>query len=768
MINTTILGYPRIGLNRELKKALENYWKGALSAEVLQETAQQIRRKNWQTQHRSGIKLMPSNDFSFYDHVLDTAVMLGAVPSRYGWHSDTVDLDTYFAMARGVQDATGQDVAAMEMTKWFDTNYHYIVPEFQPGQTFRLGSNKPLEHYLEAKTIGFETRPVLLGPVSFLLLGKSLSGAKEPLAYLSDILPIYTTVLNALGEAGAEWVQIDEPYLALDLTDNQKMAFRNAYTQLGTLPVRPKILLTVYFEGYRDNLDLVGSLPVEGVHLDLVRAPGQLPEALTLISTEKILALGLVDGRDIWITDLDKAYQLALTALENRGADKIWIGSSCSLMHVPLDLSLETQMDSEVKQWLAFACQKLDEISALGQALNKQSPDSQPLFNQNRQAQAAMAASEKVHDKKVAERLGSTTKAMRLRSSTFAARQAQQQHHLNLPQLPTTTIGSFPQTREVRRARADLGKKIISETDYEGFIKWEIENAIRLQEKLELDVLVHGEFERNDMVQYFAEQMQGFVFTQAGWVQSFGSRYVRPPIIFGDVSRPEPMTVRWSRYAQSLTDKPVKGMLTGPVTILKWSFVRDDQPLETTCRQIALAIRDEVQDLETAGIGIIQIDEPALREGLPLRRADWQAYLDWAVDSFRLASAGVQDQTQIHTHMCYAEFNDIIDSIAALDADVISIEASRSKMELMQAFTDYEYPNEIGPGVYDIHSPRVPSESEMIELLDKALEVLLPEQLWVNPDCGLKTRGWVETENSLKNMVRAAQTVRRKIKDKVV
>ena len=758
----TNLGYPRIGLHRELKKALEAYWKGVLSQAELLETAAEIRKTNWKLQAESGIEHIPSNDFSLYDQVLDTIAMVGAVPERYlttNGQRDQVDLDTYFAMARGVQNETGLDIPAMEMTKWFDTNYHYIVPELAPDQHFHLASNKALDEFVEAKVLGIQTRPVLLGPVSFLLLSKSTGVGDVSLDLLDSLLPVYSQVLSELAEAGAEWVQIDEPYLMMDLSAEEQAAYERIYHILSELASRPKLLVATYFGALLDNLNLALHLPVDALHLDLVRAPGQLAKALQQAPESLILSLGVVDGRNIWRTDLEKAAALLGQAVDQLGADRVWVSPSCSMLHVPQDLALETDLDVEMRSWLAFARQKLDELAALGQVANGQAGLAADALRQSREAVRSRAASSRIHNPQVAARMSSLTPAMRRRTDAYLVRKAAQAD-LDLPLLPTTTIGSFPQTKEVRQNRSKAAKGQISAAEYDTFVKEEIKRTIRFQEEAGLDVLVHGEPERNDMVQYFGEQLDGFVFTRQGWVQSYGSRYVRPPVIFGDVHRPHPMTVKWASYAQSVTDLPVKGMLTGPITILQWSFVRDDQPRADTCRQIALAIRDEVQDLEAAGIRIIQIDEPALREGLPLRVAERAEYLKWAVDSFHLSADGVANRTQIHTHMCYSEFNEIIDSIAKMDADVISIEASRSKMELLDAFVNFQYPNEIGPGVYDIHSPRIPSQEEMEELLRKALEVIPAARLWVNPDCGLKTRGWAEVEPALKAMVRAAKTLR--------
>ncbi|WP_371344903.1 5-methyltetrahydropteroyltriglutamate--homocysteine S-methyltransferase [Ancylobacter sp. IITR112] len=770
-VPVSTLGTPRIGPRRELKAALESYWSGKSDAPALLEAAARLRAANWARQKALGVTNIPSNDFSLYDHVLDTAVMVGAIPPAYGWTGGPVPLDTYFAMARGSQsgeaacahghaDQQSHGVPALEMTKWFDTNYHYMVPEFSRGQRFSLTSAKPVDEYREAKALGYETRPVLLGPVSFLTLGKAKEDGLEPLSLLGELLPVYVEVLRRLSASGADWVQIDEPCLVTDLDDAARAALREAYGFFAHALPRLKIMLTPYFGRLGDNLDTALSLPVAGLHLDLVRGAGQLREVADRARAGLVLSLGVIDGRNVWRANLPKLLDTLEPFVRKRGTDHVEIAPSCSLLHVPIDLEQETGLDPDVKSWLAFAVQKMDELVTLGTALAGGREVVLGKLAASARAAEARATSAKVHDAAVAARLSAITPADTRRASPFAHRAEQQRARLGLPLYPTTTIGSFPQTPEVRKARAAHGKGELTDIAYEAFLKEETARTIRWQEEIGLDVLVHGEFERNDMVQYFGEQLSGFAFTRHGWVQSYGSRYVRPPILFGDVSRPAPMTVDWWRFAQGCTDRPLKGMLTGPVTILNWSFVRDDVPRSLACRQIALAIRDEVVDLEAAGAAMIQIDEAAIREGLPLRRAEWDAYLDWAVESFRLCASGVRDETQIHTHMCYSEFNDIIASIAAMDADVISIETSRSKMELLDAFVDYRYPNEIGPGVYDIHSPRVPPVEEMVELLVKARERLAAEQIWVNPDCGLKTRKWDEVRPALINMVAAAHRLR--------
>jgi len=754
-VSVATLGFPRIGLRRELKFALENYWAGKSALADLQSAAAGLRAVGWARQKGLGADILPSNDFSLYDHVLDTSALIGAIPPRYDWNGESVDPDLYFAMARGAQDRCGHahDTTAQEMTKWFDTNYHFMVPELTAGQTFRIASTKIFDEFEEAKALGYATRPVLLGPVSYLMLAKGK--AVEPLALLPQLLDTYAEILARLGKAGAEWVQIDEPCLVLDLDDDQRTAFERAYARLATRG--PKLMLTTYFGGLGDNLELVADLPVHGLHLDLVLAPDQLESVLAKLQPHVLLSLGVIDGRNIWRANLPDLYWRLKELAARRD---LILAPSCSLLHVPVDLALETSLDPEIAQWLAFAVQKIEELAALARALNEGEDASFAAFSASRIAAVARATSPRIHDPAVAARLAALDDSASRRAAPFAARREAQHRRLGLPDYPTTTIGSFPQTPEVRKARAAHIKGEIDAAAYDQYLKVETRAAVKWQEEIGLDVLVHGEFERNDMVQYFGEQLAGFAFTRAGWVQSYGSRCVRPPILYGDVSRPEAMTVDWWRYAQEQTDRPVKGMLTGPVTILNWSFVRDDQPREASCRQIALAIRDEVQDLEAAGAAIIQIDEAALREGLPLRRGEWQHYLDWAVESFRITASGVRDDTQIHTHMCYSEFNDIIRAIGAMDADVISIETARSQMELLDAFASYAYPNEVGPGVYDIHSPRIPAEREMTDLLTLAGKHLPPAQIWVNPDCGLKTRKWGEVRPALIAMVAAAKSMR--------
>lgn len=765
-IKTANLGFPRIGRHRELKFALESYWAGKTDRAALLETARTLRADHWRLQREKGIDIIPSNDFSFYDHVLDTAVMVGAVPPVYGWRGGPVDLDVYFAMARGSSGNGHADcghahhaagAAALEMTKWFDTNYHYMVPELKADQRFELTSNRPLEAFLEAKALGIHTRPVILGPVTFLKLSKALDDS-APIDLLERLLPVYARILSELADAGVDSVQVDEPALVLDLSDKERQAFALAYKALAKAAPNLKLVLATYFGPLGDNLDIALQLPVAGLHLDLVRGGSTLEDIVRRAPTHLALSLGIIDGRNIWRSDLQAIASRIAAVAALRGEADVVIAPSCSLLHVPIDIELETALDDELRSWLAFATQKLDEIALLGRHFT--AGDDASSLAASQQTMHARLTSVRVHDPLVQGRLHQLRGVEQKRQSPFSARQPIQHRRFKLPALPTTTIGSFPQTAEVRKARSKHDKGELSYVDYEAFLEKETAAAIRWQEEIGLDVLVHGEFERNDMVQYFGEQLSGFAFTKLGWVQSYGSRCVRPPIIYGDVARPNPMTVRWWKYAQSLTDKPLKGMLTGPVTILNWSFVRDDLPRETVCRQIALAIRDEVHDLEEAGAAMIQIDEAALREGLPLRRADWAHYLAWAVECFRISSSDVSDETQIHTHMCYSQFNDIMEAIAAMDADVISIETSRSRMELLDAFVERDYPNEIGPGVYDIHSPRIPSIEEMGTLLSLARERLTDGQLWVNPDCGLKTRKWDEVKPALVNMVAAAAKLR--------
>jgi len=772
---TNNLGYPRIGSNRELKKACEQYWSGKTTQKDLLQTGKTLRQQNWQLQKQAGIDLIPSNDFSFYDQVLDMTLTVGAIPERYHeviLNKNNSEIDLYFAMARGYQK-DGSDITAMEMTKWFDTNYHYIVPEFQKNQAFKLFSTKIADDFYEAKQSGIITKPVIIGPVSYLLSGKEKQKGFNRIELLKNILPVYFDILKKLEDLDVEWVQFDEPYLAMDLSQKERDAFVYAYSEINKQFPQLKTILANYFDCYGDNLKMALSLPVHTLHLDLIRCPSQLNDILETnnLSPKTHLSLGVVDGRNIWKNDFTNSLALINKAIDKIGKNRIMIAPSCSLIHSPCDLDLEINdetLTSEIKQWLAFAKQKIDEVVTLKQLANSEgNKTALESLKENQVAIESRKVSKLIHNDKVKERVKAITEEDAKRKNPFAIRKSKQQKALNLPLFPTTTIGSFPQTTEVRNWRAKFKKGELTQQQYDKLIEKETEATIRFQEETGIDVLVHGEFERNDMVEYFGEQLEGFVFTKNGWVQSYGSRCVKPPIIFGDVHRPAPMTVKWSSYAQSLTGHLVKGMLTGPVTILQWSFVRNDQPRSQTCIQIALAIRDEVVDLEKSGIKVIQIDEPAIREGLPLRKADWQNYLKWAVQAFRISASGVKDETQIHTHMCYSEFNDIIQNIADMDADVITIECSRSQMELLDAFADFKYPNEIGPGVYDIHSPRVPSKTEMIHLLEKAKAVIPANQLWVNPDCGLKTRHWEETKKALVSMVGAAKELRLSIKETV-
>lgn len=762
-MQTNILGYPRIGSRRELKKACESFWAGYITEEELLKVGAAIRQQNWTLQKESGIDLVPSNDFSFYDQVLDTTLTVGAIPARYAsLQNDRMAL--YFAMARGYQ-REGKDITAMEMTKWFDTNYHYIVPEFARSQNFFLFYNKAFEEYREGKAQGIETKPVLLGPVSYLLSGKEKEAGFHRLELLERLLPVYIELLKELEEAGAVWVQLDEPFLVTDIDEKTKKAYTEAYDAIRKACPRLKLLIATYFEGLRENMPLAVQLPVDALHIDLVRAPSQLDDVLAQLPADKVLSLGVVDGRNIWKNNFDQSLEFINKAVPRLGTGRVMIAGSSSFLHVPYDLDLETDEEAltpEIKQWMAFARQKAEELALL-KKLAEGDRSLLSKLDENRQAMENKRTSPLIHNKEVEERCAAVSDNDARRKSPFPVRKKLQQQELQLPSYPTTTIGSFPQTKEVRSWRAKFKKGELSAEEYDRLLKSETKKTIEWQERIGLDVLVHGEFERNDMVEYFGEQLDGFAFTRFGWVQSYGSRCVKPPVIYGDVSRPHPITLYWANYAQSLTTRPVKGMLTGPVTILQWSFVRNDQERSKTCLQIALSIRDEVCDLEQAGIRVIQIDEPAIREGLPIRRNDWKSYLDWAVRSFCIASTGVEDKTQIHTHMCYSEFNDIIEHIALMDADVITIECSRSQMELLDAFVRFSYPNDIGPGVYDIHSPRVPTVDEIVDLLKKAVRVIPQKQLWVNPDCGLKTRGWKETEESLIRMVKAARLMREQL-----
>jgi len=755
------LGFPRIGAQRELKHALEAYWAGRIDRNELEACGARLRAQHWQAQAGCGLASVPVGDFAWYDHILEWTTLLGAVPERFGGQSEVqVDLDTLFRMARG-RAPTGAPATACEMTKWFDTNYHYIVPELEPRQTFRIARTYLFDQVAEALSLGLIPRPVIPGPLTWLWLGKGDAypqGAADEgkLTLLDALLPVYADVLERLAAQGVDWVQIDEPILVLDLPLAWRQSFERAYAYLRESSSSVRVLLATYFGALDENLELAARLPVDGLHVDLVRAPEQLSAVIDSIGAHKRLSAGVVDGRNVWRTNLDAVFN-QLEPVAQRLGSQLWLAPSCSLLHVPIDLELETDLDPDLRGWLAFARQKLQELKMLADVLGGATKPAGWEINQA--ALASRRASCRVHRRQVQERLAGVSQ-ISLERPPFSERVVQQRQQLRLPLLPTTTIGSFPQTPEIRALRRAWKQGDVTDTAYGKAMRAEIANCIRFQEELGLDVLVHGEAERNDMVEYFGELLGGFAFTRHGWVQSYGSRCVKPPIIYGDVYRPAPMTVEWAVYAQALTNKPVKGMLTGPVTMLKWSFVRDDQPEETTCRQLALALRDEVADLENAGIQIIQIDEPAFREGLPLRQRNRAHYLKWAVDCFRLATSGVQPATQIHTHMCYSEFNDVIDAIAAMDADVITIETSRSNMELLRAFEHFHYPNEIGPGVYDIHSPNVPTIDWMVELIVNAAQQVPVERLWVNPDCGLKTRGWDETGAALSAMVAAAKRLR--------
>jgi 5-methyltetrahydropteroyltriglutamate--homocysteine methyltransferase len=752
------LGFPRIGRDRELKKAQEAFWKGELDEAGLRAVGRDLRKTHWDLQKQAGIELLPVGDFAWYDQVLSHSLMFGVIPERFRPADGNATLHTLFGMARGVSDSCCGGAHAQEMTKWFDTNYHYLVPEFSADQQFQLGWEQLFEEVQEARDLGHTVKPVVIGPLTYLWLGKAKGGDFDKLDLLERLLPLYGQIFQRLADLGVEWVQIDEPILVLDLPQDWKNAFERAYNLIQRDPL--KKLVATYFGGLEENLGLAANLPVDGLHIDLVRAPEQYPTILDRLPAYKVLSLGVVNGRNVWRCDLENALATLQHAHEKLG-DRLWVAPSCSLLHSPVDLGREDQLDAELKSWLAFAVQKCAEVAVLTQAVNQpQAPNVLAALAESRAVQASRAASPRIHKPAVQARVAAITGQDSQRQSPFTQRIEKQRAGLNLPLFPTTTIGSFPQTASIRLARQSYKQGKLSQAEYVEAMHSEIRHAVEVQENLGLDVLVHGEAERNDMVEYFAEQLDGYVFTRFGWVQSYGSRCVKPAVIVGDLNRPKAMTVEWIRYAQGLTRKVMKGMLTGPVTMLMWSFPREDVSREVQARQLALAIRDEVVDLEAAGIRIVQIDEAAFREGLPLRQAQWQGYLDWATEVFRLCASGVQDETQIHTHMCYSEFNDVIESIAAMDADVITIETSRSDMELLDAFEAFAYPNDIGPGVYDIHSPRVPDASEMANLLRKAAQRIPAERLWVNPDCGLKTRGWPETEAALIHMVTAARQLR--------
>lgn len=754
MITTHNLGFPRIGKRRELKFALEKYWRGESSLQELEETATALRQRHWQYQQK--LDWLPVGDFSLYDHVLDTSLLVGNLPSRTD--SRLAETDQYFQAARGQSSKQLQQtpIAAAEMTKWFDTNYHYLVPEFNAETRFELDAERLLTQFREARAEGHQAKPVLLGPVSYLWLGKAKDNSNK-LALLDDLLPVYEQCLLSLAAEGADWVQIDEPVLATELDQDWQHALSQAYFALNKTPLR--LLLTSYFAPLGENLHLACELPTAGLHIDTINGREEVIKVVDWLPAHKTLSLGVINGRNIWKSDLNGLLDW-LEPIYKRLGERLWLAPSCSLLHVPVDLEQETELDSDIKNWLAFAVQKLDELNLLALALNHGRDGVKAELTANARAIQSRRDSAKVHKAAVQQRLQAVTSDWGQRHSPYPERRRLQRSRYPLPLFPTTTIGSFPQTTTIRQSRLQYRRGDLDEATYHRAMQQQIEYAIAEQEKVGLDVLVHGEAERNDMVEYFGEQLDGYTFTRFGWVQSYGSRCVKPPVIFGDIERPKAMTVDWIAYAQSLTDKPVKGMLTGPVTMLNWSFVRDDQPREQTCLQLALAIRDEVLDLEQQGVRIIQIDEAALREGLPLRRSGWKQYLDWAVNCFRISANGVQDETQIHTHMCYSEFNDIIESIAAMDADVITIETSRSDMELLDVFNAFDYPNEIGPGVYDIHSPNIPAVAQIRELMEKAAERIPPERLWVNPDCGLKTRQWSEVKPALEAMVQAAGALR--------
>jgi 5-methyltetrahydropteroyltriglutamate--homocysteine methyltransferase len=755
MVTTHNLGFPRIGANRELKFALESYWKGTSSPEELDVLGAQLRQRHWNDQ--AGLDWAPVGDFSFYDQVLDMSFMLGNVPARVRGHDGSA-LDRYFRVARGrsAHDGACSGIHAGEMTKWFDTNYHYIVPEFSADSAFSLDASRLIEQVEQARAAGVRTKPVIIGPLTYLWLGKAKDDS-DKLALLPRLLPVYAALLERLADQGIEWVQVDEPVLVADLAPEWQLAFRAAYATLQT--DRIKLLLATYFGPLGDNLGLACSLPAQGLHVDAVSGRAEVEQLVRQLPADKILSLGVINGRNIWKTDLHATLEW-LEPAHRVLQERLWIAPSCSLLHVPVDLDSETRLDGEIRSWLAFAQQKLAELKILAQALNKGRSSVQEALVANHAAVEQRRTSARVHNPAVKAALAAIGAFDGVRASPYEQRAAIQSALLKLPVFPTTTIGSFPQTAEIRHARNRFRQGELGAAAYGELMRREIARCVEAQEVLGLDVFVHGEAERNDMVEYFGEQLDGYAFSQFGWVQSYGSRCVKPPILFGDISRPAAMTVEWTRHAQSLTDKPMKGMLTGPVTILNWSFVRDDQPRSVSCKQLALAIRAEVLDLEQAGVRIIQIDEAALREGLPLRRSQWAGYLAWAVESFRIAANGVRDVTQIHTHMCYSEFNDIIASIAAMDADVITIETSRSDMELLDAFDDFAYPNAIGPGVYDIHSPNIPSQEHIVQLMRKAAQRVPADRLWVNPDCGLKTRAWEEVLPALRNMVEAARTLR--------
>lgn len=762
MVTTHNLGFPRIGKKRELKFALEKYWKNDIEQHELLGIAKVLRQEHWQNQQH--LDFLPVGDFSFYDQVLDTSFLLGNLPERVknkSDHQSDHQLDNYFRVARGRSSRKESDcscVQAGEMTKWFDTNYHYIVPEFDANTHFNLDASRLIDQINEAKQLGKNIKPVIVGPVTYLWLGK-VKDESNKLSLLDNLLSTYKQLLSELWQAGVEWVQIDEPILVTELSESWQVALKIAYEQLKNSQI--KILLATYFGSLQENLKLACNLPVTGLHIDVINAKDEVTQIIQNLADNKILSLGVINGRNIWKTDLHETLQW-LTPIYERLKERLWLAPSCSLLHVPVDLNNEQLLDDEIKSWFSFAIQKLYELRILAMALKQGEKTVEKELALNKADILSRKNSVRVHNPKVKSDVLSITEDMQNRQSKFDKRASLQRKQFNLPAFPTTTIGSFPQTQEIRQARRDFKVGRLTKIEYSDAMKNEIQHCVNEQETLGLDVFVHGEPERNDMVEYFGEQLTGYAFTQFGWVQSYGSRCVKPPVIYGDISRPSPMTVEWTTFAQTLTDKPMKGMLTGPVTILNWSFVRDDQTRAETCLQLALAIRQEVLDLEKTGINMIQIDEAALREGLPLRKSQWQSYLDWAIKSFRIAANAVSDETQIHTHMCYSEFNDIIESIAAMDADVITIETSRSDMELLDVFDEFHYPNDMGPGVYDIHSPNIPSVDSIVDLMIKAKQRIPYERLWINPDCGLKTRHWDEVKPALENMVKASEVLRKK------
>ncbi|OJJ03665.1 hypothetical protein ASPVEDRAFT_30168 [Aspergillus versicolor CBS 583.65] len=771
MVQSAVLGFPRMGKLRDLKKATEAYWGDKISRDELLAEGKRLRQEHWKIQKDAGVDIIPSNDFAYYDQVLDHIQLFGVVPERYTKYN-LHPVDEYFALGRGLQKPAkdGQaaiDVPSLEMVKWFDSNYHYVKPTLQDNQVFKLASNpKPVAEFLEAKEAGVITRPVILGPVSFLTLAKADRGQSvDPITKIDELLPLYVELLAKLKEAGVEDVQIDEPVLVFDLPAKSKAAFKPVYEKLGALGAQaPRLVLATYFGDVVHNIDVFPALQsLYGIHVDLVRNPEQLDEVVNALGPKQVLSAGVVDGRNIWKTNFKTAIEKVELAIQKLGKERVIVSTSSSLLHVPHTLASEKTLDPEVRDWFSFAVEKTSEVVVISKAVTEGPAAVREQLEANAKSVQARASSKRTNDPKVKERQAAVTPEQHDRKSPFTTRLAEQTKSIKLPLFPTTTIGSFPQTKDIRIQRNKFTKGEITPAEYEKFIEKEISDVVKIQEELGLDVLVHGEPERNDMVQYFGERLTGYVFTTHAWVQSYGSRCVRPPIIVGDVSRPAPMTVKESKYAVSIASKPMKGMLTGPITCLRWSFPRDDVHQSVQAQQLALALRDEVVDLEAAGVKVIQVDEPALREGLPLRAGkEREAYLKWAVAAFRLSTAGVTDGTQIHSHFCYSEFQDFFHAIAALDADVLSIENSKSDAKLLKVFIDEAYPRHIGPGVYDIHSPRVPSEQEIKDRVEEMLQYLRPEQLWINPDCGLKTRQWPETKAALTNLVNAAKYFREK------